>query len=166
MVLRTPDASALQLNPRDQFGHRDFGGRWQWLNHDLGADAVTGLAINNKWENKGQFRSVVQVSWPHARHVEFMEVFFHLGEQYCIPQIVHLLGGSWLPGSGLHQHAPDVRRRFAAWQLRAWCSDWPAGRQSALSAAGSSCRSRYLIGCRQSPRAVVRAGISSTASDG
>lgn len=87
MVLRTPDASALQLNPETKFGHRDFGGRWQWLNHDLGADAVTGLAINNKWENKGQFGAWFKY-WAEPRNVEFMEVFFHKGEQYCIPQIV------------------------------------------------------------------------------
>jgi len=83
MELLVPDARPL--NPEMPFGHRDFGGKWRFAMHDLGADQ-SGNVINNKWENKGQF-----ISWfkyyVRPLHTEFAEVFFHLGEQFCIPQI-------------------------------------------------------------------------------
>jgi hypothetical protein len=53
--------------------------------NNLGADAA-GNVINNKWENKGQF-----IAWfkyyVRPLHYEFMEVFFHKREQFCIPNI-------------------------------------------------------------------------------
>jgi len=83
MELLVPDARPL--NPEMPFGHRDFGGKWRFAMHDLGADQ-SGNVITNKWENKGQF-----ISWfkyyVRPLHTEFAEVFFHLGEQFCIPQI-------------------------------------------------------------------------------
>ncbi len=83
MELLVPDARPL--NPEMPFGHRDFGGKWRFAMHDLGADA-SGNVITNKWENKGQF-----ISWfkyyVRPLHTEFAEVFFHKGEQFCIPQI-------------------------------------------------------------------------------
>lgn len=83
MELLVPDARPM--NPEMPFGHRDFGGKWRFAMHDLGADA-NGVAINNKWENKGQF-----ISWfkyyIRPLHYEFMESFFHTREQFCIPQI-------------------------------------------------------------------------------
>jgi hypothetical protein len=83
MELLTPDARPL--NPEMPFGHRDFGGKWRFAMHDLGAD-VNGNAIGNKWENKGQF-----IAWfkyyIRPKHYEFMESFFHQREQFCIPQI-------------------------------------------------------------------------------
>ncbi len=67
------------------YGHRDFGGKWRFAMHDLGADA-SGNVIGNKWENKGQF-----ISWfkyyVRPLHYEFAEVFFHKREQFCIPEI-------------------------------------------------------------------------------
>ena len=86
MILRAPDSGAAMVNNEMKFGHRDFAGRWMWLNNDLGAD-VNGLAISNKWRNKGQFGAWFKY-WAEPRHVEFMEAFFHQGEQYCIPQIL------------------------------------------------------------------------------
>ena len=72
-------------NPETPFLHRDFGGKWRFAMHDLGADA-SGNVINNKWGNKGQF-----ISWfkyyVRPKHYEFLEVFFHKREQFCIPQI-------------------------------------------------------------------------------
>lgn len=83
MELLVPDARPL--NPEMPFGHRDFGGKWRFAMHDLGADA-NGVAINNKWENKGQF-----IAWfkyyIRPLHTEFAEAFFHLREQFCVPQI-------------------------------------------------------------------------------
>jgi hypothetical protein len=82
MELLVPDARPL--NPEMPFGHRDFGGRWRFAMHDLGADNA-GTVINNKWENKGQF-----ISWfkyyIRPLHNEFMESIFHRREQFCIPQ--------------------------------------------------------------------------------
>lgn len=83
MELLVPDARPL--NPEMPFGHRDFGGKWRFAMHDLGADA-TGAVITNKWENKGQF-----ISWfkyyIRPLHTEFMRVYFHKREQFCIPEI-------------------------------------------------------------------------------
>lgn len=83
MELLTPDARPI--NPEMPYGHRDFGGKWRFAMHDLGADQ-SGNVIGNKWENKGQF-----ISWfkyyVRPLHYEFMEAFFHRGEQFCIPEI-------------------------------------------------------------------------------
>ena len=83
MELLVPDARPL--NPEMPFGHRDFGGKWRFAMHDLGADS-SGVAINNKWENKGQF-----IAWfkyyIRPLHYEFMETWFHRREQMCIPTI-------------------------------------------------------------------------------
>jgi hypothetical protein len=72
-------------NPETPFLHRDFGGKWRFAMHDLGADA-SGQVIGNKWGNKGQF-----ISWfkyyVRPKHYEFLEAFFHKREQFCIPQI-------------------------------------------------------------------------------
>lgn len=83
MELLVPDARPL--NPEMPFGHRDFGGKWRFAMHDLGADQ-SGSVISNKWENKGQF-----IAWfkyyVRPLHTEFAEVFFHKREQFCIPEI-------------------------------------------------------------------------------
>jgi hypothetical protein len=83
LELLVPDAAPL--NPEMPYGHRDFGGKWRFAMHDLGADP-NGLAINNKWENKGQF-----IAWfkyyVRPLHYEFLEAWFHKGEQQCIPNI-------------------------------------------------------------------------------
>ena len=83
MELLVPDARPL--SPEMPFGHRDFGGKWRFAMHDLGADA-SGNVIGNKWENKGQF-----IAWfkyyVRPLHTEFAEVFFHRREQFCIPNI-------------------------------------------------------------------------------
>ncbi len=83
MELMTMDAKPI--NPEMPFGHRDFGGKWRFAMHDLGADSG-GRPISNKWENKGQF-----IAWfkyyIRPLHTEFAEVFFHKREQFCIPNI-------------------------------------------------------------------------------
>lgn len=76
---------ATPINSEMPFGHRDFGGRWRFAMHDLGAD-VSGNPISNKWENKGQFLAWFQF-WIRPLHYEFLEVFFHKREQFCIPEI-------------------------------------------------------------------------------
>jgi hypothetical protein len=83
MELLTPDAG--QLNPEMPFGHRDFGGKWMFAMHDLGADQ-SGVAINNKRGNKGQFIADFKY-YVRPKHYEFMEAYFHAREQFCIPEI-------------------------------------------------------------------------------
>lgn len=83
MELLVPDARPI--NPEMPFGHRDFGGKWRFAMHDLGADQ-NGVAISNKWENKGQFIAWF-VYYVRPLHYEFMEAFFHKREQFCIPEI-------------------------------------------------------------------------------
>lgn len=83
MEILVPDAKPM--NPEMPFGHRDFGGKWRFAMHDLGAD-LNGNAISNKWENKGQF-----IAWfkyyVRPLNYEFAEAFFHKREQFCIPQV-------------------------------------------------------------------------------
>lgn len=83
MELLTPDAG--QLNPEMPFGHRDFGGKWQFQMDNLGED-ITGRVIANPWRNKGRFAAWFKY-YIRPLHTEFMEVFFHKREQFCIPEI-------------------------------------------------------------------------------
>ena len=78
-----PDNASL--NPEMPFVHRDFGGKWQFLMHDLGAD-VNGNPINNKWGNKGQFGAWFKY-YVRPLHYEYLRAYLHKGEQHCIPQI-------------------------------------------------------------------------------
>lgn len=73
------------LNPEMPFAHRDFGGKWRFLMHDLGPD-TTGAPITNKWENKGQFGAWFKY-YVRPLHYEFLRGYLHKGEQFCIPEI-------------------------------------------------------------------------------
>lgn len=83
MELLVPDAKPL--NPDMPFGHRDFGGKWQFVMDNLGADA-SGNVIANKRRNKGQFISDFKY-YVRPMHYEFLEAFFHMREMFCVPQI-------------------------------------------------------------------------------
>jgi hypothetical protein len=83
MRLLTMDATPI--NPEMPYGHRDFGGSWQFMMHDLGQDQ-NGIAITNKWQNKGQFGAWFKY-YVEPQNIEFMEVFFHRGEPLCVPEI-------------------------------------------------------------------------------
>ena len=83
MELLVPDAKPL--NPEMPFGHRDFGGKWKFLMHDLGEDA-SNQVIQNKWENKGQFGAWFKY-YVRPLHTEFARVYFHTRNQFCIPEI-------------------------------------------------------------------------------
>jgi hypothetical protein len=78
-----PDATPL--NPEMPYGHRDFGGTWQFQMDNLGAD-VTGQVIANPWRNKGRFASWFKY-YIRPLHTEFMRAYFHKREQECIPEI-------------------------------------------------------------------------------
>ena len=83
MEILVPDARPL--NPEMPFGHRDFGGKWQFVMDNLGADS-TGAVIQNKRRNKGQFIADFRY-YVRPMYTEFAEVFFHKREQFCIPNI-------------------------------------------------------------------------------
>ena len=83
MELLVPDSGSI--NPEMPFMHRDFGGKWQFVTHDLGAD-IDGNVINNKRQNKGQFIADF-VYYIRPLHYEFAETIFHKREQFCIPEI-------------------------------------------------------------------------------
>lgn len=83
MELLVPDATPL--NPEMPFGHRDFGGKWQFVMDNLGADAA-GNVIQNKRRNKGQFIGDFKY-YVRPKHYEFLEVFLHRRELFCIPEI-------------------------------------------------------------------------------
>lgn len=80
MELLVPDAAPL--NPEMPFGHRDFGGKWQFVMDNLGADA-NGQVIQNKRRNKGQFIADFRY-YVRPLHTEFAEAIFHKREQFAI----------------------------------------------------------------------------------
>ena len=83
MMLLTRGSKSI--NPEMPFGHRDFGGKWQFVMDNLGGDA-SGVAINNSRRNKGKFIADFRL-FIRPLHYEFMETIFHCREQMCIPQI-------------------------------------------------------------------------------
>jgi hypothetical protein len=83
MEILVPDASPL--NAEMPFGHRDFGGKWQFQMDNLGADAE-GNVIGNAWRNKGRFAAWFKY-YVRPLHTEFARVYFHKREQFCIPEI-------------------------------------------------------------------------------
>lgn len=83
LELLVPDAKPLSSEM--PFGHRDFGGKWQFVMDNLGADQ-SGNVISNKRRNKGQFIADF-LYYIRPKHYEFSEVFFHKRERFCIPEI-------------------------------------------------------------------------------
>lgn len=83
MELLVPDSTPI--NAETPFGHRDFGGKWQFQMHDLGADS-SGNPIKNAWQNKGRFAAWFKY-YVRPLHYEFARVYFHKREQFCIPEI-------------------------------------------------------------------------------
>lgn len=77
--------SMANINPEMPFKHRNLAGQWEFHMHDLGAD-IDGNPINNEWGNKGKFASWFKY-YVRPLHYEFLEVFFHKREQFCIPEI-------------------------------------------------------------------------------
>lgn len=83
MELLVPDSAPL--NPEMPFVHRDFGGKWMFQMHDLGADA-NGAPIKNAWMNKGRFAAWFKY-YIRPLHTEFMEAIFHKRQQNVIPNL-------------------------------------------------------------------------------
>jgi hypothetical protein len=122
MELLVPDARPL--NPEMPFGHRDFGGKWRFAMHDLGADQ-SGNTISNKWENKGQF-----ISWfkyyVRPLHTEFAEVFFHKREQFCIPTLTTCSADPGYPPQVYNSALPVCVDTGTPYLTGALPAGWPA----------------------------------------
>lgn len=83
MELLVPDSGTL--NSEMPFAHRNFGGKWQFVMDNLGAD-VNGIAINNKRRNKGQFIADFRY-YVRPLHTEFAEAIFHKRQQQVVVEI-------------------------------------------------------------------------------
>ncbi len=73
------------LNAEMPFLQQDFGGKWRFAMHDLGADS-NGVPINNEFGNKGKFVAWFQ-NYVRPMHYEFLISWFHKREPMCIPNI-------------------------------------------------------------------------------
>lgn len=74
------------VNPEMPFSARDFGGKWQFVMDNLGACPNTGIAIDNRRRNKGQFIADFKLA-AKPMYTEFCEAIFHLREPACVNTI-------------------------------------------------------------------------------
>lgn len=93
------------INPEMPFLHPNFAGKWQFLMHDLGADK-NGVAISNKWGNKGQFGARFKYMI-RPEHTEFLVSYFHKREQFCIPNIDVCAASPGYPAQSYRSNLPD-----------------------------------------------------------
>lgn len=78
-------ADATPVNPEMPFSSRNFGGRWQFVLDNLGADC-NGLPIENKRRNKGQFIADFKLAI-RPLYTELMETILHKRELPCVYEI-------------------------------------------------------------------------------
>ena len=78
-------ADATPVNPEMPFSSRNFGGKWQFVMDNLGADS-NGVPIENKRRNKGQFIADFKMAI-RPLYTEFLELIFHKCEPQCIIEI-------------------------------------------------------------------------------
>ena len=78
-------ADATPVNPEMPFSSRNFGGKWQFVMDNLGT-GVNGCVVENKRRNKGQFIADFKLAI-RPLYTEFINVFFHRGEPFCVPEI-------------------------------------------------------------------------------
>jgi hypothetical protein len=84
-VMEVLVSEAQPVNPEMPFAARNFGGKWQFVMDNLGAD-VNGCVIENKRRNKGQFiADFKQAIAPD--HTEFGVLMFHKREPSCVIEI-------------------------------------------------------------------------------
>lgn len=128
MEMLVPDSGSL--NSEMPFAHRNFGGKWQCVTHDLGAD-INGVPIENKRQNKCQFIADF-VSYIRPLHYEFMEVFFHKGEVFPIPLISPVAADPGYPAQSYIDELPicPLPAAFAPEFGTVQAGQWgPAGNQ-------------------------------------
>lgn len=75
-------ADATPVNPEMPYSSRNFGGRWQFVMDNLGAD-VNGCVIENKRRNKGQFIADFKLAI-RPMYTELAEAILHKREPACI----------------------------------------------------------------------------------
>lgn len=85
MAMECLVADATPVNPDMPFSSRDFGGKWQFVMDNLGVD-VNGCVVENKRRNKGQFIADFKMAI-RPLYTEFLNVFFHKREPFCVPQV-------------------------------------------------------------------------------
>ncbi len=73
------------INPEMPFSSRNWAGRWQWVQNNLGAGA-DGCVIENKRGNKGQFIADFKQGI-RPEHPEFIVCFLNKREPLCVPEI-------------------------------------------------------------------------------
>ena len=76
---------AQPVNPEMPFSSRNFGGKWQFVMDNLGA-GENGCVVENKRRNKGQFIADFKLAI-RPLYTEFINVFFHRREPFCVPEI-------------------------------------------------------------------------------
>ena len=75
-------SDATPVNPEMPFSSRNFGGKWQFVMDNLGADK-NGQPIENKRRNKGQFIADFKQA-VRPQHTELIELIFHQREPSCV----------------------------------------------------------------------------------
>ncbi len=75
-------SDATPVNPEMPYSSRNFGGRWQFVMDNLGAD-VNGQPIENKRRNKGQFIADFKQA-VRPQYTELSELIFHMREPACV----------------------------------------------------------------------------------
>lgn len=73
------------IHPSMPFVVRDMGGKWQFVQDDLGEDA-DGRAIQNKRRNKGQFIADFAMA-TKPKYTEFVEAILHLREPASVTEV-------------------------------------------------------------------------------
>jgi hypothetical protein len=85
MALEALVADATPVNPEMPYSSRNFGGKWQFVMDNLGVDG-NNCVVENKRRNKGQFIADFKLAI-RPLYTEFLNVFFHRGEPFCLPEV-------------------------------------------------------------------------------
>jgi len=84
-IIQALVADATPVNPEMPFSSRNFGGKWQFVMDNLGAD-VNGCVIENKRRNKGQFISDFKLAVAPS-YTEYGCLIFHKREPACVIEV-------------------------------------------------------------------------------
>jgi hypothetical protein len=84
MAMRSLVRDPMQINPMMPFAQRDFGGRWQFVMDNLGADAQ-GCVIENKRRNKGLFLADFVMATKPERP-EWVVAIMHDRQRSCVTE--------------------------------------------------------------------------------
>jgi hypothetical protein len=82
MAMEFQVADATPMNSQMPFSNRDFGGKWQFVMDNLGADK-SGVAIANFLRNKGMFVADFK-QCVRPLNTEWVEGIFHKREPNCV----------------------------------------------------------------------------------